>query len=145
MYSGRCCADDLGPPTGHRDSPPVHAGGFFFGRRPTLPSETLRIPNRPRTAVTVRLSLSDDRDGFSGFRHFTQLLFLLGLPWAFGVFPGQDHFNRETQRGGIGGGAPQCGRPVLNALAFVVLGLVGLSEHAATVRGVQTFERQGPF
>jgi hypothetical protein len=40
--------------------PPVHAGGVFlsFGRRPTLPSETLRIPNRPRTAVTVRLSLS---------------------------------------------------------------------------------------
>src|SRR5258706_15019010 len=35
------------------------AGGFSFGRRPTLPSETLRIPNRPRTAVTVRLSVSD--------------------------------------------------------------------------------------
>ena len=34
---------------------------------------------------------------------------------------------------------------VLNALAFVVLGLVGLSEHAAAVRGVQTFERQGRF
>jgi hypothetical protein len=32
---------------------------------------------------------------------------------------------------------------VLSALAFVVLGLVGLSEYAAAVRGVQTFERQG--
>jgi hypothetical protein len=42
-----------------RGARPVHAGGFFFGLRPTLPSETLRIPNRPRTAVTVRLSLSD--------------------------------------------------------------------------------------
>jgi hypothetical protein len=39
--------------------PPVHAGGFSFRRRPTLCSETLRIPNRPRTAVTVRLSVSD--------------------------------------------------------------------------------------
>src|SRR5260370_28855323 len=41
------------------DARRVLAGGFSFGRRPTLPSETLRIPNRPRTAVTVRLSLSD--------------------------------------------------------------------------------------
>jgi hypothetical protein len=32
---------------------------------------------------------------------------------------------------------------VLIALAFVVLGLVGLSEPAAAARGVQTFERQG--
>ena len=49
--------------------PPAACGPFIlgrpppsvarFGRRPTLPSETLRIPNRPRTAVTVRLSLSD--------------------------------------------------------------------------------------
>jgi hypothetical protein len=50
-----------------------------------------------------------------------------------------------------------CGRPIdsassdskkarsLMALAFVVLGLVGLSEPAAAVRGVQTFERQGWF
>jgi hypothetical protein len=44
-----------------RGGTPVHARRVFlsFGRRPTLPSETLRIPNRPRTAVTVRLSLSD--------------------------------------------------------------------------------------
>src|ERR1700724_3516160 len=28
MYSGRCCADDLGPPTGHRDSPPVRRRAF---------------------------------------------------------------------------------------------------------------------
>jgi sterol desaturase/sphingolipid hydroxylase (fatty acid hydroxylase superfamily) len=27
---GRCCADDLGPPTGHRDSPPVAIGGFVL-------------------------------------------------------------------------------------------------------------------
>src|SRR5713101_9142555 len=40
------------------DARPVHAGGFSFGRRPTLCSETLRIPDRLRTAVTVRLSLS---------------------------------------------------------------------------------------
>jgi hypothetical protein len=33
----------------------------------------------------------------------------------------------------------------LMALVFVVLGLVGLSEHAAAVHGVQTFERQGRF
>ena len=32
---------------------------------------------------------------------------------------------------------------VLSALAFVVLGLVGLPEPAAAARGVQTFERQG--
>ena len=32
---------------------------------------------------------------------------------------------------------------VLSALAFVVLGLVGLPEPAAAVAGVQTFERQG--
>ena len=35
-----------------------HAGGLSFGRCSTLRNETLRIPNRPRTAVTVRLSLS---------------------------------------------------------------------------------------
>jgi hypothetical protein len=63
------------------DARPVHAGGFSFGRRPTLCSETLRIPDRLRTAVTVRLSLSAiSADGFSGFCHFPQLLF---LPVAF--------------------------------------------------------------
>src|SRR3954468_1238058 len=33
--------------------PTVYAGRFFFGRRSTLWSEILRIPSRPRTAVTV--------------------------------------------------------------------------------------------
>src|SRR5258705_1286611 len=42
-----------------RDCAPFSAQVARFGRRPTLPSETLRIPNRPRTAVTVRLSPSD--------------------------------------------------------------------------------------
>ena len=36
MYSGRCCADDLGPPTGHRDSPTVHAVGFFLANSGTF-------------------------------------------------------------------------------------------------------------
>jgi hypothetical protein len=56
MYSGRCCADDLGPQTSHRDSPPVHAGGFCF--MCTLRIVILRPVNRRRTAPTVRLSLS---------------------------------------------------------------------------------------
>jgi hypothetical protein len=75
-------------------------------------------------------------------------------------FMGQDHLIGGA-KGGIGqrGRAPvraAFDRPidlassdlksaVLSALAFVVLGLVGISEHAAAVRGVQTFERQGRF
>jgi hypothetical protein len=72
--------------------PQLYKLGFSLGRRLTLWSEILRIPNRPRTAVIVRLSLSDMIVmAFSGFHHFPQLLFLLGLPWAFGVSPAQDH------------------------------------------------------
>jgi len=38
-----------------RGAGPVHAGGFFFGLRPTLWSETLRILNRPRVHSRVGL------------------------------------------------------------------------------------------
>src|SRR5712664_31676 len=48
MYSGRRCADDLGPQTGHRDSPPVHAGGLYFSdvERDSCPPLVLLRPRR---------------------------------------------------------------------------------------------------
>jgi hypothetical protein len=114
-----------------------------FGRRPTLPSETLRIPNRPRTAVTVRLSLSDiivmvfpastiSRSCFSSSGCHGRLGYFLG-----GIILTEDA--NPVRAAAFG----RLKSAVLSALAFVVLGLVGLSEPAAAARGVQTFERQG--
>src|SRR5258708_7580771 len=140
--------------------PPAACGPFIlgrppptvarFGRRPTLPSETLRKPNRPRTAVTVRLSLSDiivmvfpastiSRSCFSSSGSHGRLRYFLGRIILTGdANPVRAAFGRP-----IDSASSDLKSAALSALAFVVLGLVGLSELAAAVRGVQTFGRQG--
>src|SRR6266550_6782998 len=87
------------------DARRVHAGGFSFGRRPTLPSETLRIPNRPRTAVTVRLSLSDM--AVMVFPASTISRSWLSSSGSHGRLP---YFMGRIHLTGGAKGAPQCGR-----------------------------------
>src|SRR5258705_7526969 len=80
-----------------RQGPPVHARRVFLWAPPYFAEGDLE--NTQSTANSGDCSFESqryDRDGFSGFHHFPQLVVLLGLPWTFAV--SGHHFNRGRKR-----------------------------------------------